>query len=120
LLCWQPDNVGEMRGVWGAGGGRVLTERELDRDSAGRLEQTLVESVGEQGSADVVALGAVGAEAGDLGELLMGFNPFGDDGPVQSVCQPDDGGDGFVGAVIDGKAADERPVDFEDVEREAA
>jgi hypothetical protein len=38
LLCWQPDNLGEVRGVGCAEVGGVFMERELDGGISGRLE----------------------------------------------------------------------------------
>lgn len=67
-----------------------------------------------------MALAEVAAEAAEKGELLRGFDPFGDGFEAECLGEGDDGlDDGAVVGVV-GETGDERTVDLEGLDRATA
>src|SRR5690349_247916 len=72
-----------------------------------------------QGPREQVALAESAAECGEGGLLDLLLDPFGDRAQAERVAERDDrAGEGGVAAAA-GDAVHERPVDLEDVHREA-
>ena len=91
------------------------------RPSTGRrgaLEQRLeVERVHRPG--EVEALAEVAAEREQLGELVGGLDPLGDDRHLEALAEADDRAGDRGLAAVDPDPVDERAVDLEHVDREA-
>src|SRR5712691_9425096 len=70
------------------------------------------------GPGEQESLGPIAAQRLQRSELALRFDPFGHDGQAEGVRQVDDGGhDGVLGSDV-AHAADERPVDLDEIERE--
>ena len=82
--------------------------------------EVLQQFIGGQRAGEVVALHHLDAEILDKGQLLLGFNPFGNQRQRERTSQLDNGSNDLLITLLQVDIGDEAAIDFQNIQRETA